>query len=256
MSSVTPNDDGTCLVLVDYDNAFPPGRDMSEDEIAVEVGRWLQELASRHVRLGRFDVRLYGGWYDDRDLSRHGSDVARVMAKMPEFPMVLQGGRIVRGAINLAASPIASASGIPLYGTYRRRGGPPRIRSRQPHPDACVQTDESCPAAILRSFTKSARRECPVTTCSTVASEAFEVHEQKMVDTLLSTDILIAGRAQSGYSMIVVVSGDSDFLPPLMAASVDGEVALVQLLPRAEEASAYAVAVLSEVGVEILEMSS
>ena len=77
-----------------------------------------------------------------------------------------------------------------------------------------------------------------------------------MVDTLLSTDILLAGRPQSGYSMIVVVSGDSDFLPPLMAASVGGDVALVQMIPRAEEASAYAVAVLSEVGVEILEMSS
>lgn len=256
MSPVIPDADETCLVLVDYDNAFPPGRGMSEDEIAVEVARWLQELASRHVRLTHFEVRLYGGWYDERDLSRHGSDVARVMAKLPDFPMVLQGGRIVRGAITLAAHPISSMSGRPLYGTYRRRGGPPRIRSRQPYPDACVQTDASCPAAILRSFTKSARRECPVNTCSTVASEAFEVHEQKMVDTLLSTDILVAGRAQSGYSMIVVVSGDSDFLPPLMAASMDSDVALVQLLPRAEEASAYAIAVLSEVGVEILEMSS
>ncbi|WP_243226102.1 hypothetical protein [Microbacterium sp. CIAB417] len=253
---MTPDADETCLVLIDYDNAFPPNRGMSEDEIAVEVARWLQELASRHVRLTHFEVRLYGGWYDERDLSRHGSDVARVMAKLPDFPMVLRGGRIVRGAITLAAHPISSTSGGPLYGTYRRRGGPPRIRSRQPYPDACVQTDTSCPAAILRSFTKSARRECPVNTCSTIASEAFEVHEQKMVDTLLSTDILVAGRAQSGYSMIVVVSGDSDFLPPLMAASIDSDVALVQLLPRAEEASAYAIAVLSEVGVEILEMSS
>jgi uncharacterized LabA/DUF88 family protein len=77
-----------------------------------------------------------------------------------------------------------------------------------------------------------------------------------MVDTLLSTDILVGGRRQSGYSMVVVVSGDSDFLPPLLAASTDGEVALVQLLPRVEEASDYAVAVLSDVGVEIFEMSS
>ncbi|WP_341946719.1 hypothetical protein [Microbacterium sp. LWH11-1.2] len=251
-----PSEDGTCLVLVDYDNAFPPNRDMSDGEIAVEVARWLQELAARHPQLGAFEVRLYGGWYDDNDLSRHGSNVARVLASMPDFPMILSNRRVVRGAITLAVNPIGSASSTPLYGTYRRRGSLPRIRPRQPHPDACVQPDATCPAAILRSFTKHSRRECPVNTCSIVSSEAFEVHEQKMVDTLLSTDILVAGRRQSGYAMVVVVSGDSDFLPPLLVASVDGGVTLVQLVPRAEEASDYASAILSGVGVEIMGMSS
>lgn len=254
---MSPGNDAICLVLVDYDNAFPPNRGLSDDEIAVEVGRWLQELAARYAQVSTFEVRLYGGWYDDNDLSRHGSDVARVMTLMPDFPMILHSGRVLRGGVSLAVNPISSSNRSPLLGTYRRRGSLPRIRSRQPFPDACAQTDATCPAAILRSFTKHSRRECPVDTCSISAAEAFEVHEQKMVDTLLSTDILVAGGHQSVYSIVVVVSGDSDFVPPLLAASVvASDVALVQLLPRAEEASDYAMAVLSDVGVEILEVSS
>ena len=244
-------------MLVDYDNAFPPGRALSDEEIALDVTRWLQSLSARYTEVGRFEVRLYGGWYDDANLSRHGGEVARVMTLMPEFPMRVHGGRILRGSISLALNPLAALGASPLYGTYRQRGSLPRIRlSRHPYPAECAQVDPSCPAAILRSFTRSSHRECPVAACSLVASDAFVVHEQKMVDTLLATDILTAGRPPSDYSMVVVVSGDSDFVPPLLAASVIGEIRLVQLLPRAEESSDYATEVLSDAGVEIVEVGA
>lgn len=255
--SAVASESGTCLVLVDYDNAFPPGRALSDEEIALEVVHWLQKLSAMHPKVDRFEVRLYGGWYDESDLSRHGGDVARVMTFMPEFPMSVQGGRILRGHISLAVNPLGASTTAPLLGTYRQRGSLPRIRlTRQPYPDACAQIDASCPAAILRSFTKHSRRECPVDSCSLVASDAFVVHEQKMVDTLLATDILTAGRPPSDYAMVVVVSGDSDFVPPLLAAKLISEIRLVQLVPRVEEASDYATAVLSDAGVEIFEMST
>lgn len=245
-----------CLVLVDYDNAFPPNREPSDEEVAHEVARWLQQLSDRDPRLERFTLRLYGGWYDEIGLSKRGSDVARVMALMPKFPMRVERGRIVRGDISLAVSPIASVNASPLLGTYRRRGSLPRIRlARHPYPDDCAQIDATCPAAILKSFTRGARKECPVDTCSLIASDAFVVHEQKMVDTLMATDILTAGQLPSDYSAIVVVSGDSDFVPPLLAAKLVSEVSLVQLVPRAEDASAYATSVLTDVGVEILEVA-
>jgi len=247
---------GTCLVLVDYDNAFPPGRRLSDEEIALEVGHWLQMLAARHPEVDRFEIRLYGGWYDESDLSRHGSEAARVITSLPTFPMSVHGVRILRGQISLAVNLLAGKTSAPLLGTYRRRGSLPRLQlSGLPYPDACAQIDSTCPAAILRSFTKHSSRACPVEACSLVASDAFVVHEQKMVDTLLATDILTACRPQSEYEVVVVVSGDSDFVPPLIAAKVGSDVRLVQLLPRAEEASDYATAVLTDVGVEIVEVS-
>lgn len=250
-------DSDACLVLVDYDNAFPPSSALSDEEIALEVSRWLRDLSARHETVGRFDIRLYGGWYDASDLSRHGSEVARVMTAMPQFPTVLRDGRILRGDITLAVSPLAAGHTSPLLGTYRQRGSLPRIRlSRQPYPDACAKIDATCPAAILKSFTKHSGRACPVESCTLVASDAFVVHEQKMVDTLLATDILTVGHLPTAYSAVVVVSGDSDFVPPLLAAKLTNDVRFVQLVPRAEEASQYATGVLSAAGIEIVEVSA
>lgn len=242
----------TCLVLVDYDNAFPSNVGFSDEEIALEVGGWLRKISAHYPNAAKFEIRLYGGWYDDKDLSRHGSEVARVLAALPEFPMRISGGRILRGSISLASTPLSSVSGAPLLGTYRTRGSLPRVRlSRQPYPDSCAQADEHCPAAILKSFTKHGRRECPAHACSLVASDAFVIHEQKMVDTMLATDVLLAGRLLPPNSAVVVVSGDSDFVPPLLAAKLFGDVQLVQLQPRDEESSAYATEILIEAGVEV-----
>jgi NYN domain len=242
----------TCVVLVDYDNAFPPSAGFSDEEVAHAFEGWLRQLAGHFPDAEHFEVRLYGGWYDDANLSRHGSEVARILTLLPEFPRRLAGDRILRGNISLAVSPLSSLGGTPLLGTYRRRGSLPRVRlSKHPYPDACAQVDAQCPAAILKSFTKHSRRECPVDHCSLVASDAFVVHEQKMVDTMLATDVLLTGTLFPENAAVVVVSGDSDFVPPLLAAKIVGRVRLVQLRPREDEASTYATAVLTDAGIEV-----
>lgn len=243
---------GACLILVDYDNAFPPSARLSDGEISLEVERWLQKLSVHFPYVATFEVRLYGGWYDDRDLSRSGSEAARLVPLLPEFPMSAPDGRILRGSISLAAAPLALGLGSPLLGTYRRRGSLPRVRlTREPFPDSCAQPDARCPAAILKSFTKQAGRKCPVDACSLIAADAFVVHEQKMVDTMLATDVLTASRMGGKYSSVVVVSGDSDFVPPLIAARLEGGVHLILLRPREKEASAYASEILSGAGIEV-----
>lgn len=252
-STGSANNSGVCLILIDYDNAFPPNARLSDEEITLDVERWLRQVAERYPKSESFEMRLYGGWYDDRDLSRHGSEAARLLTLMPEFPMRGPDGRIVRGNISLAVAPLVADATTPLLGTYRRRGSLPRVRlTRHPYPEACAMEDTHCPAAILRSFTKHNRRECPVDTCTIVAADAFVVHEQKMVDTMLATDVLTAGQQPERFSAVVVISGDSDFVPPLLAARLLGSVELVQLPPREEEASAYASAVLLDAGIEVM----
>lgn len=247
-------DENACLVLVDYDNAFPPNAKMQPEEIAVQVERWLRQIASAYRDLRTFEVRMYGGWYDDQNLSRHGSEVAKIIALMPKFPIRLSNGQLVRGTIGLATNLLTARDAVPLLGTYRQRGSLPRVRlSAHPYPSGCARIDATCPAAILRSFTKSTRRECPVDSCGLVSSDAFVLHEQKMVDTLLATDILAAGRLNPGYSLVVVVSGDSDFVPPLLNAREFNTVRFIQLLPRPEEASEYSTRLLAEAGVDVIE---
>lgn len=258
MESVLKRTDAkSCLILVDYDNAFPPSNELSDSEIALSVTGWLRSLATKYPGVARFDIRLYGGWYDAANLSRHGSEVVRVMTVMPQFPFSVQGSKILRGDISLAVGPLAAGvkPGAPLLGTYRQRGSLPRIRlTRQPYPDDCAQVDHTCPAAILRSFTKSSNRACPVPACSIVSKDAFVMHEQKMVDTLLATDILTVDALPDRYDVVVVVSGDSDFVPPLLAAKAINSAEYVQLIPRPDDASEYASDVLSSAGVEIIEV--
>jgi len=50
------------------------------------------------------------------------------------------------------------------------------------------------------------------------AEKAFVVHEQKMVDTMLSCDLL-EGALDSAIDAAVVVSDDTDFVPPLLASA-------------------------------------
>lgn len=248
-------DDCTCLVLVDYDNAFPPSAELSDDEIAADFGEWLERLLSNYPAITRFDIRFYGGWYNETGLSHHGSAAARIVAYLPDFPVATAAGKIVRGGVMLAAAPLVTSTSSPLLGSHRRRGSLPRIRlSRSPHPDNCAQADATCPAAILKAFTKSSTRVCPSQDCSLVASQAFITQEQKMVDTLLSTDILTADSSPAGFSILAVVSADSDFLPPLLARQQMGDIDLVQIVPRSADASEYAIDVLRDAGVEIMEI--
>jgi uncharacterized LabA/DUF88 family protein len=80
----------------------------------------------------------------------------------------------------------------------------------------------------------------------------FVAHEQKMVDTMLATDVMTAGQRANSYEAIVVISGDSDFVPPMLAAKAAGAVDLVQLRPRDQESSAYAESVLVGAGVKVV----
>lgn len=242
-------------MLVDYDNAFPPSSEITTEQVSVRFESWLRYLTVKIPALDLFEVRLYGGWYDSSDLSRRGSEVAALLPQLPQFPHAIPGRKILRGTIELAVAPM-TAGDTPLLDTYRVRGSVPRLRlSRHPHPDNCARIDKSCPAVMLRSFTRHSNRSCPTANCELTTREVFVTHEQKMVDTMLTTDLLIAALDRDRYGTVVVISGDSDFVPPLMTARALSETNLIQLLPDELEASAYANQILLETGIEVLGVS-
>ena len=73
-----------------------------------------------------------------------------------------------------------------------------------------------------------------------------------MVDTMLAADVLTASTLAPSGSVVVVVSGDSDFVPPLIAAHTIGGIRLAQLRPRENESSEYASATLVDAGIEVM----
>ncbi|QEA28230.1 NYN domain-containing protein [Microbacterium sp. CBA3102] len=247
---------GVCLIAVDYDNAFPPSTSFTAEEVSQRVTRWLQLLESLLPSISQFEVRLYGGWYDDLDLSRRGSEVAAVLPELPQFPRTLPTGRILRGIIEMAGAPIFGPT-APLLETYRVRGSLPRVRvAPRPLPDSCThEASAACPAMALKSFTRHGSRECPVPACSSTASDVFVSHEQKMVDTMIATDVVAASLTPDGYEAIVVISGDSDFVPPMLTAHRLGEAHIIQICPREDERADRATALLEAEGVTVIEES-
>lgn len=202
------------LLLIDFDNLFP------DDVADSELRHVLMRLIASTVRFCPVDatvsVRLYGGWTANGMLSRRGSEIASMVAQADPLPMVLDGD-LVRGSVELAQS-LRSEPAIVFDDTYRRRNAPPRLRLAKSPPNGCVDS-QICPARILARFTRGVGKLCPGDGCSVTAGTAFTVHEQKMVDTLLACD-LIQGAADPDVAAIVVVSDDTDFVPPLLTAAM------------------------------------
>lgn len=151
-------------------------------------------------------------------LTSLGSDVAAGAAAADPFPIAIKAqSRIVHGEVQLAHQ-LSIAPHVDLGDTSRRRGGPPRLRlNGSPLPSGCLESLEACPARILHKFTKSPARACPVEACPVTAETAFLTREQKMVDTLMTCDLLDLAHDEDVVAL-AVVTADSDLLPPLIHA--------------------------------------
>lgn len=200
---------------------------MDEDQPNRSVAR-LRSIASTVVRLFEADqviLRLYGGWALSNG---HQSDAASralfTSAQAYIFPLPTSAG-IVNGRFELATS-LLSVPQFELPETYRVRGSVPRIRIRDgATPMHCVGDSESCPAAILKRFTRRPRKLCPMDNCPVTCEQAFLQVEQKMVDTHMASDILFASNSDR-YHSIVIISDDTDLVPPLLQAKQSSQVPL------------------------------
>jgi hypothetical protein len=214
----------TAVALIDFDNWYRATPSASIDAVLPhcinEVTRELVELADEasYVLL-----RIYGGWFERGVLTAIGSDVAAASAAADPFPLAIGNPRrIVHGELQLVRH-LSIAPHIELGDTFRRRGGPPRLRlNGSPLPQGCLEALDSCPARILQKFTKGPTRSCPVDSCPVTAETAFLTREQKMVDTMMTCDLLDY-MTDSDVIAIAVVTADSDLLPPLVhARSLNG----------------------------------
>lgn len=237
-------------ILVDFDNAFPPGEAVTESSL-----RHLLLVCVRHAialagTAAAIRIRLYGGWMSGGILSRRGSEVAALLAGADPFPLVASDGTTVRGAVAMAHG-IIDEPGMVLEDTYRSRGSIPRLRLRDtPLPQGCVDEPTSCPAKILTRFTKAGTRMCPANAYAVTAASAFVVHEQKMVDTLLACDLL-ALADDTACVAAVIVSGDTDFVPALMLARRKTPMAISWLIPSEQVAAGVFVDLVRQRGVAV-----
>jgi hypothetical protein len=216
----------TVYVLVDYDNISDLDRARG---IAYTVSRIVDALGARLTPGERVRLRLYGGWYYRHLPSRANQTVnADVTANFPRTTRVsgsappLQ----VSVAVELATSLMINPRRV-LENTYRTRTVPQNIRCATPPFSGCANVG-TCPIAGLHYLFDGAT--CPQNGCVVSRDDLLTRGEQKLVDTMLTTDLLyLATRNERSVS---VVSSDDDMWPGIQAATSMGtEVLHIQTIP-------------------------
>lgn len=213
-------------VLIDYDNLRETQKSSGVRDLITKF--FFQMQLEPELNRGECNVRLYGGWYEEANMTPRAQDLS--VEVQSEFPFVLRipsrSGSVctIRVDAELAVASIEEP-GFHIFDTYRRKGKPTNVRIAKPEDVGC--NDVTCPLPLLKKLLK--KGNCPAANCAVEAKDLVYRHEQKTVDTLLACDLIHTSRL--GVDTIVLVSADDDFLPPLRSALLQGS-ALIRLHPR------------------------
>ncbi len=239
-----PERDTVFAVFIDYDNLMSPQK--SAGVLDVVTKALIQVPLDGVTTRAKCDVRVYGGWYDGTQITRLAENVA--VEVQQDFPKIIRlpvtGGRHILVSANAElAVALLQEPGHHLFNTYRRKGKPANVRVAEPSNIGC--TDSTCVLPLMKKLLNSGN--CPKAGCGVAAGDLVYRHEQKIVDTMLSCDLIYAG---SGVAdQVILVSGDDDFLPPLRTILLRGAtVVRFHPKPNCQRAS------FPQGGAQLLEM--
>jgi len=207
------------FVLIDFDNFIGSEvENLTEEQFEYSLSKILKHCISESSDVDFLEMRLYGGWYMDTELTKQASIVQQLLTRFDLFPIIMNGKRI-SGSINLASSMFSFPDLIWRH-LYKERRGVSRIRIAQ-HlvDDFCTANRGGCPKYLLNKFTKKKDKLCPVVGCEFLQNEVFISPVQKMVDTLIACDLITIAECEES-SGIFLFSDDQDHLPSLALASI------------------------------------
>ena len=214
-------------VLVDVDN-YDEFRDVTDESAfssrLMELTRDFLSVCAEPV--DQLTIRLYGGWFEGAAMTSRASEYAKLAQLGDPFPLV-DSDRRIAGHVELATGPIASP-GMVLPHTYRRRGSAPRLKRTPALNDPSCCGSSACSAKRLAGWSECPRKVCPTPDCTVTYADAFSGSEQKMIDAMLSIDLIelvLTGQ----MSAVAVVSDDTDFIPALLYAARQGEGQVVSI---------------------------
>lgn len=215
--------EGTTLfqVFIDYDNLLPAHR--ISGILNVVTNALMQIPHDFEVARANCEVRVYGGWYEGTEFTRKAQDVSveiqRDFPKIMKFPNANGSDTLVSVKAQLAIA-LLQEPGHSMFHTYRKKGKPSNIRIEDPSGLGCC--DRECLLLLMKQLLRTGR--CPKSGCKISKSDLVYRHEQKLVDTMLTCDLICA--SDRGTPLIVLVSGDDDFIPPLRTISLRGTTAI------------------------------
>lgn len=213
-------------ILVDYDNLLPAQKAAGVLDVATRV---LMKLPlTQTPQRGSCELRLYGGWYEGTSMTQQAQDLA--VALQADFPAIVrlltESGEHTAVTVNAAlAVSMIEEPGHHLFNTFRKKGRPNNVRVQSQIDVGCI--DRQCVLPLVKQLLKTGT--CPVATCSIVSKDLLYRNEQKIVDSMLTCDLIYSQR--QGFHHVVLVSGDDDFIPPVRSLLLNG-VSIIRVHPK------------------------
>jgi len=237
-------------MLVDVDN-FDELRDVSDASLfASTLMRLIRAfLAVRSQPIDQLTIRLYGGWYEGNALTSRASLLAQLAAQGDPFP-VHHLGTFIAGMIELASGPLHTP-GLVLPNTHRIRETAPRLRQTPHFKDPSCCGDSSCAAKRFARWSEGPRKVCPTEGCNVTFSQAFFGREQKMVDTMITVDLIELAVSRK-VGAVALVSDDTDFVPALLYAQQAGNGGVAVI--RTKQMDATLALILDNAGVDSIRL--
>lgn len=208
----------TVAVLIDFDNIFPkPINAYSSVDIQHVIDFAILTARAAIEDIGRFCIRLYGGWYENNSLTARASWVLSMFPLLNSaFPIITPPRSIIQGSTELATQLFGHS--FIWYNSYREHMGIPKLRvNHNAIGSLCMTNKTNCPVEILKRFTEKKTKVCNASGCNTVHKDVFFERTQKYVDTMLACDIITLS-ADNDVAGIFVMSDDVDHFPAFAAA--------------------------------------
>jgi len=200
-------------ILVDYDNI---DRAFRAKGLFFIVATIADAIGPDHLSDGELlEFRLYGGWYEGSRMTRPAQALsAHAQQEFPAALGVSRKGRSakLRARMELAQSLLIDPLNV-LPNTYRKRGMPENLDFASLPVQRCVDQEDCALVGAQLLFRDGV---CSQTSCPVRLGDVLSRPEQKLVDTMLSADLIHL--ATSDKRGIGIVTSDDDMWPAIKTA--------------------------------------
>ena len=200
------------IVIIDFNNCFRGSiMNITQEQYKNLFTNVIEEILQKNGNnISEILVRLYGGWYQNHNLTNVASDVQTKVQQIDLFP-IIKDKKKYDGCIEVVSTQYGLSE--VWYNTLQEKAGIPRLRIDEEHQDiGCEQRKEICPVHILQKFLQKKATICRNPGCKTEHSKVFYRREQKMIDTMMTCDI-ITYSAEEDVAALYIVSDDIDLFP-------------------------------------------
>jgi len=211
------------IILVDYDN-LP--RSTQNNGLVFICEKILSEIKIKY-KAGKENItlRLYGGWFKKRALSKKANLLAEQISR--DFPFTLSLSSKMSYVIKAElAKTLASDIYNELTHTFRVRSPQKDIKVKRFPLTKCANPD-NCSIEVVNSFMNN--DTCPNMMCNISPQMTFCKAEQKMVDSMIVVDLIHYSIHQN--KPLIVVSGDDDIWPGVRYALMQG-ARIIHIIPN------------------------